>query len=77
MGIAMDADPATVISVLTRMKAAGKGVIGMKILGEGRLGNQLDMAISHALGLDCIDAFTIGFTSQDQLSEITEKIASV
>jgi aryl-alcohol dehydrogenase-like predicted oxidoreductase len=76
MGIAMDADPATVISVLTRMKAAGKGVIGMKILGEGRLANQLDMAIGHAVALDCIDAFTIGFTSTSELDQITQKIAA-
>jgi aryl-alcohol dehydrogenase-like predicted oxidoreductase len=77
MGIAMDADPATVISVLARMKAAGKGVIGMKILGEGRLANQLDMAIGHAVGLDCIDAFTIGFTSTTELDQVTQKIATV
>lgn len=76
-GVAMDADPATVISVLTRMKAAGKGVIGMKILGEGRLAAQLDMAIGHAVGLDCIDAFTIGFTSTTQLDQVTQKIATV
>ena len=33
----MDADPATVIGVLGEMKQAGKGVIGMKILGQGDL----------------------------------------
>jgi aryl-alcohol dehydrogenase-like predicted oxidoreductase len=76
-GIAMDADPAKVISVLTGMKAAGKGVIGMKILGEGRLASQLDMAIGHAVALDCLDAFTIGFTSTDQLDQITQKIEAV
>ena len=37
-GMLMDADPATVINLLRQMKAAGKGVIGMKILGEGQLG---------------------------------------
>jgi aryl-alcohol dehydrogenase-like predicted oxidoreductase len=76
-GVLMDADPARVISVLTRMKAAGKGVIGMKILGEGRLASQLDMAISHAVGLDCIDAFTIGFTNTTELDQIAQKIAAV
>jgi hypothetical protein len=76
-GVAMDADPATVISVLTRMKAAGKAVIGMKILGEGRLANQLDTAIEHAVRLEQIDGFTIGFTSRAQLDEITAKIAAV
>src|SRR5690606_39788184 len=76
-GVLMDADPATVISVLTQMKEDGKGVIGMKILGEGRLANQLDMAIEHAVRLDVLDGFTIGFTSRSQLDEITTKIAGV
>jgi hypothetical protein len=71
----MDSDPATVISLLTRMKAAGKGVVGMKILGEGRLGNQLEMAIQHAVGLDCIDGFTIGFTNTTQFDQVTGQIA--
>ena len=76
-GILMDADPATVIGVLRQMKASGKGVIGMKILGEGQLSNQVDRAITHAVGLDCIDAFTIGFTSTTQLDEVMQKIAAV
>jgi aryl-alcohol dehydrogenase-like predicted oxidoreductase len=35
--VAMDSDPQTVVGVLKQMKASGKGVIGMKILGAGRL----------------------------------------
>ncbi len=76
-GILMDADPATVIGILRQMKASGKGVIGMKILGEGQLSNQVDRAITHAVGLDCIDAFTIGFNSTTQLDEVMQKIAAV
>jgi len=63
--------------LLRQMKASGKGVIGMKILGEGQLGNQVERAITHAVGLDCIDAFTIGFTSTTQLDEVMQKIATV
>src|SRR5437867_297196 len=33
IGAMMDADPNTVLAVLKEMKAAGKGIIGMKILG--------------------------------------------
>jgi aryl-alcohol dehydrogenase-like predicted oxidoreductase len=74
-GILMDSDPATVIGVLRQMKASGKGVIGMKILGEGALRNDVDRAIQHAVALDTIDAFTIGFTSNGQLDEVMQKIA--
>jgi aryl-alcohol dehydrogenase-like predicted oxidoreductase len=76
-GIAMDASPELVIAELQKMKAAGKGVIGMKILGEGQLAGQLDMAIGHAVGLDCIDGFTIGFTSNQQFDQVAQKIATV
>ena len=76
-GILMDSDPATVINLLKQMKASGKGVIGMKILGEGQLGNQVDRAIAHAVQLDSIDAFTIGFTSNAQLDQVMQKIAAV
>ena len=76
-GILMDADPATVIALLRQMKASGKGIIGMKILGEGQLGNDLDRAIAHAVGLDAIDAFTIGFVSTTQMDEVVQKIATV
>jgi aryl-alcohol dehydrogenase-like predicted oxidoreductase len=76
-GVVMDAEPGTVIDVLREMKTARKGVIGMKILGEGQLANQLDMAIRHAVNLETIDAFTIGFTSRAQLDEVIQKIAAV
>jgi aryl-alcohol dehydrogenase-like predicted oxidoreductase len=75
MGVRMDADPATIVSVLTSMKAAGKGVLGMKILGEGELASQLDMAIQHAVRLDCIDGFTIGFTSAAELDQVAQRIS--
>jgi 1-deoxyxylulose-5-phosphate synthase len=75
-GILMDSDPATVIDLLKQMKAQGKGVIGMKILGEGALRNDVDRAILHAVALDSIDAFTIGFTSNTQLDQVMQKIAA-
>jgi aryl-alcohol dehydrogenase-like predicted oxidoreductase len=76
-GLHMDADPATVISVLERMKTAGKGVIGMKILGQGDATDRFDQAIEHAVNLAAIDAFTMGFTSTGQLDQVREKIAAM
>jgi aryl-alcohol dehydrogenase-like predicted oxidoreductase len=76
-GVVMDAEPTTVIDVLREMKTGQKGVIGMKILGEGQLANRLDECIKHAVNLDAIDCFTIGFTSQAQLDEVIQKIAAV
>jgi aryl-alcohol dehydrogenase-like predicted oxidoreductase len=72
--VAMDADPDTVIGVLREMKAAGKGVIGMKILGAGRLRNRADECLQFALALHCVDCFTIGAESRDELSDLVRKI---
>ncbi len=72
--VAMDADPQTVISVLRQMKAAGKGVIGMKILGAGRLRDKADESLQFALSLDCVDCFTIGSESIVEMTDLTKKI---
>jgi len=72
--VAMDSDPQTVISVLREMKAAGKGVIGMKILGAGRLRDKADESLQFALSLDCVDCFTIGSESIEEMKDLTRKI---
>ncbi|MFN7923459.1 MAG: aldo/keto reductase [Bryobacteraceae bacterium] len=72
--VAMDAEPQVVINVLRQMKAAGKGVIGMKILGAGRLRNEVDKALQFALSLDCVDCFTIGSESRAEMEDLVAKI---
>jgi aryl-alcohol dehydrogenase-like predicted oxidoreductase len=72
--VAMDSDPQTVIGVLREMKAAGKGVIGMKILGAGRLRARADECLQFALTLDCVDCFTIGAESREEMLDLIRKI---
>jgi len=74
VGMLMDSDPKTVVGVLRQMKAAGKGVIGMKILGEGGLKDRVDEALSYALALDCVDCFTIGPGNRDELADLIKRI---
>jgi predicted aldo/keto reductase-like oxidoreductase len=74
VGAKMDADPATVVEELAKIKAAGKGVIGMKILGEGSLRNRVDYALQHALALKYVDCFTIGAESQTELADLIHRI---
>jgi aryl-alcohol dehydrogenase-like predicted oxidoreductase len=74
VGAAMDADPPTVIAVLKQMKTAGKGVMGMKILGAGRLRNKVDESLQFALSLDCVDCFTIGAESRAELADLVLKM---
>jgi len=72
--VTMDADPQTVIGVLREMKTAGKGVIGMKILGAGKLRNKVDESLQFALSLDCVDCFTIGSESRAEMLDLVNKI---
>src|SRR6266568_3398215 len=75
-GAYMDADPATVIGVLKQMKASGKAVVGMKILGAGELRNRQDEALKHALSLGLLDAFTIGAESRAEQEDLIRRIAA-
>jgi aryl-alcohol dehydrogenase-like predicted oxidoreductase len=74
IGVRMDADPATVIGVMRDLKAAGKGVMGMKILGEGAMNDRVDQALRHAVSLDCLDCFTIGAANQGELAGLIKGI---
>src|SRR5450631_1257911 len=76
IGAEMDADPATVVGVLKEMKAAGKAVVGMKILGQGALRNRQDEAIKYALSLGVLDAFTIGAESKTEQEDLIRRIAA-
>src|ERR1700722_4560724 len=76
IGSHMDADPQTVVAVLKEMKAAGKAVVGMKILGQGDLASRQDEAIKYALSLNVLDAFTIGAESIQQQQDLIRRIAA-
>ncbi len=72
--VAMDADPQTVLGVIREMKKNGKGIIGMKVLGAGRLRNKADEAIQYHISHQEIDTFTIGAESRAELEDLIKKI---
>jgi 1-deoxyxylulose-5-phosphate synthase len=76
VGAYMDADPATVVSVLKEMKSVGKAVVGMKILGQGTLRNRQDEGIKYALSLGLLDAFTIGAESKQEQEDLIRRISA-
>jgi 1-deoxyxylulose-5-phosphate synthase len=75
IGSFMDADPSTVVSVMREMRAAGKGLIGMKILGQGEMRSRQDEALKFALSLGLLDAFTIGAESKAEQEDLIGRIA--
>ncbi len=66
-GKKMDATPDQVVPVLRKAHQNGKGVLGMKIAGEGECRDKIAESISFVLGLGCIDAMPIGFLEPDEI----------
>jgi aryl-alcohol dehydrogenase-like predicted oxidoreductase len=76
IGSHMDADPQTVIGVIKQMRGQGKGIIGMKILGQVDMRSRPDEAIRFALGTGVLDAFTIGAENDGEQSDLIKRIAA-
>jgi len=56
------------------MKADGKSIMGMKVLGQGDLLDKKDECLQFQLGTSFIDCFTIGIENFDQLKDLTKRI---
>jgi len=70
-GIAMDRpDPAEVVEEIHQMHSSGRGVIGMKLVGDGQLRDEsgkIDQALRFLLGLGSVDMIIVGFESEEQI----------
>ena len=79
-GIAMDKpDPAEVVEVIHQLHAAGKGVIGMKLVGNGKLRNEsekMDHSLRFVLGLGSVDMMIVGFETIAQVDNYLERTSS-
>jgi aryl-alcohol dehydrogenase-like predicted oxidoreductase len=76
-GIRMDGDTDEVLPLIADMRAAGKGVIAMKILGEGQLRNRLDDAFRFAVTRDAVHCFTVGTESRKEFHDNFDRIPRV
>ena len=78
-GLAMDGpqdDPGKRVEETIRAnklaRDAGKGIIAMKVLGEGRMANDPEMrkkSTRFVTQLDCVNAMTVGFTEMAHIPE--------
>jgi predicted aldo/keto reductase-like oxidoreductase len=74
-GERMDADPETVLPVMADMKANGKGIIGIKVLGEGSLvEDRHNEALRYALTKNAVHCFSLGCES---LAEVADNLARI
>jgi 1-deoxyxylulose-5-phosphate synthase len=76
-GERMDAPPATVLPVMQQLKDSGKGVIGIKVLGEGTLvdgGQYHNEALRFALTKSPMHCFSIGCETLDNALDNISRI---
>ena len=66
-GARMDAPPEQVIPVLRKAHENGKGVLGMKIAGEGECRDKIAESLKYVVGLGCVDAMPIGFLAPAEI----------
>ena len=67
-----------VMEQIKRMKEKGRGIIGMKILGEGDFTNPEDRekSIRFAMQSGLLDSVTIGFKGPDEIDEAIQRMNS-
>jgi predicted aldo/keto reductase-like oxidoreductase len=79
-GMSMDGSPEEVVPALKKLHAAGKGVVGMKIIGDGRLRNddtRRDESVKFALGLGCVHILNVGFESVQEIDDFAARVRKV
>jgi predicted aldo/keto reductase-like oxidoreductase len=78
-GAHMDGNHDDVAAQMKKMHEKGRGIIGMKIFGETGFDSAEKRlkSLQYVLGLGCVHAFTIGFTSTEQIDETLTMIEQV
>ena len=71
-----DAPMEEVVPVLQAIHAAGKGIIGMKLIGEGTFDpEKRKETLKFVMGLGCVDCMTVGFENPEQIDEFVAAVA--
>jgi len=77
-GDKMDGAPEKVAPVVEKIHAAGKGVIGMKLIGEGLFSasdEKRDKSVQYVLGLGTVDAMVVGFLKIPEIGDFGDRVA--
>jgi predicted aldo/keto reductase-like oxidoreductase len=79
-GTKMDAPPEEVAPVLKNVHEAGKGVVGMKLIGEGEFRDsdeKRDTSVRYVLGLGCVDTMVVGFENLWEVDDFAARVRKV
>jgi hypothetical protein len=70
-------DPAIVTAVIEKLHKAGKGIIGMKLIGNGNFRNdseKIDASLKYVLGLGTVDMIIVGFEKPEQIDNYIVRV---
>jgi predicted aldo/keto reductase-like oxidoreductase len=76
-GTDMDGSPDEVVPILRKIHAAGKGLVGMKLIGQGEYSDSREMRDKSAdfvLNLGCVDTLVVGFESIDEIKDYEDTV---
>jgi predicted aldo/keto reductase-like oxidoreductase len=77
-GESMDnADPQVVIPLIEKLHKSGKGIIGMKLIGNGKFRNDSDKitaSLKYVLGLGTVDLLIVGFELPEQIDNYIGRV---
>ncbi len=69
-----------IASAVKKLAAAGKGVIGMKIMGQGAFRDsdeKRDKSIAFALGTGSVDTMVVGFEKLEEIDDFAARVRKV
>jgi aryl-alcohol dehydrogenase-like predicted oxidoreductase len=72
-----DRDPRKVAPVIEAIHKAGKGVVGMKLIGGGHFRNdpdRIDKSIQYVLKLGTVDTLIVGFEEKAQIDDFAARV---
>ncbi len=75
-GKSMDGPADEVAALVKRAHDAGKGIIGMKLMGEGTFHDpqKRKESVRWVIDLGCVDALTVGFEKPEQIDEFLANV---
>jgi aryl-alcohol dehydrogenase-like predicted oxidoreductase len=79
-GEKMDGPTEKVVPVLKALHEAGKGIVGMKLIGEGTFRDsdeKRDESVRYVLGLGCVDAMVVGFEKVEEIDDFAVRARKV
>lgn len=79
-GTKMDGPPEKVAPVLQRLSKAGKGVVGMKLIGEGAFSkseDKIDESIKYVTNLNCLSVYLVGIEKLAEIDDFAVRLKRV